>query len=324
VSASLLVALPSKGRLEANAAAFFAAAGLEVKRHGGSRNYRGGIAGVDDAEIVFLSASEIIKELAAGNVHLGVTGEDLVRERLPQTAGIVQMVTPLGFGHANVVVAVPRAWIDVTEFADLKDVARDFRAKHGRRLAVATKYTSLASRFFADHGLTDYRIVQSLGATEGAPAAGSAEIIVDITSSGSTLAANDLKVPRGCVILQSEANLVASLGADWSKPARHALAHILDHIAAEERARTIFELRADWQGGVPDGIMDKLNFDTGTVRVREGKDNVVLHLPRVALHQVSAALNAAGATRVSVFTPGYVFEADNPLLSRLIDAIGRH
>ena len=322
MSAPLIIAIPSKGRLEANTAAFFARAGLDIRRNRGARNYRGGIAGVEGVEVAFLSASEITSELAAGKVHLGVTGADLVRERIPDAAGTVQMVTPLGFGHADVVVAVPRAWIDVAGIDDLVDVARGFRKTHGRRLLVATKYANLTSRFFAAHGLTDYRIVESLGATEGAPAAGSAEIIVDITSTGSTLAANDLKVPGGCVILKSEANLVASLAADWSKTARGALVHILDHVAAEERARAIYELRADWEGGAPKDIAGKLAADTGASLVRDGGGSHVLHAPRAELHRVSAALKAAGATRVSVFTPGYVFEADNPLLTRLIEAIG--
>jgi len=321
VSAPLIVALPSKGRLEANTTAYFAAAGLELERSGGSRNYRGGIAGVDGVEIAFLSASEITYELAAGNVHLGVTGEDLVRERLPETRGIVQIVTPLGFGHSNVVVAVPRAWIDVVSFADLVDVARDFRAHHGRRLAVATKYASLAGRFFADHGLTDYRIVQSLGATEGAPAAGTAEIIVDITSTGSTLAANDLKVPQGGVILKSQANLVASLVASWSERSLGALNRILDQVAAKKAARAIYEVRADWRDAVPGDAMAPLSADADMTRVGGGDRHIVLHIPRNALHGMTIHLKAAGAIRVTVFSPDYVFAADNPLLDRLLEAI---
>lgn len=323
MSAPLVIAIPSKGRLEENTAAFFAAAGLKISRRGGSRNYRGRIAGVEGVEIAFLSASEITSELAAGAVHLGVTGEDLVRERLGESAGIVEMITPLGFGHAEVVVGVPRAWIDVATFADLVDVARDFRAHHGRRLRVATKYTSLTSRFFAGHGLTDYRIVQSLGATEGAPAAGTAEIIVDITSSGATLAANDLKVPRGGVMLKSQASLVASLGAPWSRTARGALAHILDHVAAEERARASYELRADWSGLVPNDAVEALIAKTGASRVGGGENDIVLHVPRAALRPVTTGLKAVGAMRVSVFTLEYVFEAHNPLLDALTAAIDK-
>src|SRR5690606_39594513 len=117
-------------------------------------------------------------------------------------------------------VAVPQAWIDVRTMADLDDVAADFRVRYGRPLRVATKYITLTRTFFAQHGVGDYRIVESLGATEGAPASGTADIIVDITTTGATLAANALKNVDDGLILKSEANLVASLRADWNPAAR--------------------------------------------------------------------------------------------------------
>ena len=120
------------------------------------------------------------------------------------------LIDSLGFGSANVVVAVPQAWIDVRTMADLDDVTTGFRAQHNRRMRVATKYINLTRNFFAAHGVVDYRIVESAGATEGAPAVGTAEMIVDITTTGATLAANGLKVLDDGVILRSQANLVAS------------------------------------------------------------------------------------------------------------------
>ena len=122
------------------------------------------------------------------------------------------LIDNLGFGSANVVVAVPQAWIDVRTMADLDDVTTGFRAQHNRRMRVATKYINLTRTFFAAHGVVDYRIVESAGATEGAPAVGTAEMIVDITTTGATLAANGLKVLDDGVILRSQANLVASQG----------------------------------------------------------------------------------------------------------------
>jgi len=158
-----------------------------------------------------MSASEIAAELGTGAVDLGVTGEDLIRENPANAESRVEIVAGLGFGHADVVVAVPDVWIDVTTMADLDDVASDFRQTHGRRLRIATKYWRLTQKFFsAKHGIQVYRIVESLGATEGAPAAGSADVIVDITSTGSTLRANHLRVLDDGVILQSEACLILS------------------------------------------------------------------------------------------------------------------
>ncbi|MCC8943113.1 ATP phosphoribosyltransferase, partial [Bradyrhizobium sp. Arg68] len=190
MSTPFVVAVPSKGRLQENAESFFARAGLTLSKAGGVRDYRGIIAGVDNVEIAYQSASEIAANLARGAVHLGVTGEDLVRESIPDADKRVLMIDGLGFGHANVVVAVPQAWIDVRTMADLDDVASGFREQHNHRMRVATKYINLTRSFFARHGVGDYRIVESAGATEGAPAAGTAELIVDITTTGATLAAN--------------------------------------------------------------------------------------------------------------------------------------
>jgi ATP phosphoribosyltransferase len=206
---TLTVALPSKGRMKDDAIAVFARAGLTVSAIGNDRSYRGRIDGIDDVEVAFLSASEIARELGAGAVDFGVTGEDLVREGLVRSDERVEISARLGFGNADVVVAVPDIWKDVDSMADLGDVAADFRSRHGRRLTIATKYWRLTQNFFSTrHGIQLYRIVESLGATEGAPASGAADIIVDITSTGSTLTANHLRILSDGVILRSEACLV--------------------------------------------------------------------------------------------------------------------
>eukprot|EP01037_Dinobryon_pediforme_P046293 gene46293-59468_t len=166
---NLILAIPSKGRLQENTNDFFRRADLSVLQPGGARNYRGELGGVAGVEVAFLSASEISKELAAGNVHLGITGLDLVHETIAHYDEKVHLVTELGFGFADVVVAVPMAWIDVGAMADLADIAAEFRARHGQQLRIATKYLNLTRRFFAVNGISDYRIVESLGATEGAP-----------------------------------------------------------------------------------------------------------------------------------------------------------
>lgn len=212
----LIIAVPSKGRLKETALEIFSKAGLPIEEPEDVRSYQTKISGRDDVEVAFLSASEIARELAAGSVHLGITGEDLARESIHDTDSIIEFDLKLGFGHADVVVAVPDAWIDVATMADLDDVAADYRARYGRRLRIATKYWRLTQNWFGQHGIGVYRIVESLGATEGAPAAGSADAIVDITSTGSTIRANNLKVLDDGVILKSEANLIAARNAPWS------------------------------------------------------------------------------------------------------------
>ncbi len=212
---TITIALPSKGRMKDDASAIFEKAGMKIVAVGNERSYRGRVEGLDDVEIAFLSASEISREIGNGSIDFGVTGEDLIREGLSEADARVEFCARLGFGHADVVVAVPEIWLDVDTMADLGDVAADFRARHGRRLAIATKYWRLTQQFFsAQHGIQLYRIVESLGATEGAPASGSADIIVDITSTGSTLKANHLKILSDGIMLKSEACLVRARKAE--------------------------------------------------------------------------------------------------------------
>ena len=212
---TITIALPSKGRMKDDASAIFEKAGLKIVAVGNERSYRGRVEGLDDVEIAFLSASEISREIGNGSIDFGVTGEDLIREGLSEADARVEFCARLGFGHADVVVAVPEIWLDVDTMADLGDVAADFRARHGRRLAIATKYWRLTQQFFSSqHGIQLYRIVESLGATEGAPASGSADIIVDITSTGSTLKANHLKILSDGIMLRSQACLVRARKAE--------------------------------------------------------------------------------------------------------------
>jgi ATP phosphoribosyltransferase len=218
----LVLAVPSKGRLMEQTSELLAKAGLVLRKTGHERGYRGEIEGVDNVDVAFISSSEIAWYLKTGKAHLGITGEDLIREQMSDAEQRVQMLKKLGFGHADVVVAVPACWVDVRTMSDLDEIALAFRRGHGRWYRVATKYMNLTRRFFAAKGVTDYRIVESLGATEGTPAAGTADLIVDITTTGETLKANGLKILDDGVILKSEANLVASNVAQWTPGARQA------------------------------------------------------------------------------------------------------
>lgn len=216
------LAVPSKGRLKEQFDAYLATAGIALKQTAGARGYRATIEGHPGIDVMLLSSSEIASSLAGGDIHLGVTGEDLIREAAPELDGRVALLKPLGFGFADVVVAVPSSWIDVSTMADLDDVCAAYAVRHKKRLRVATKYTQLTRSYFASAGISDYRIVPSAGATEGAPTAGTAEAIVDITTTGSTLKANGLKILDDGIILKSQATLAQSLLADWSEAQRNA------------------------------------------------------------------------------------------------------
>ena len=227
----LILALPSKGRLLEEAAAVFVRAGLAIAKTGSARGYQGAIAAMPEVDVIYVASSEIAGRLRAGTVHMGVTGEDLVREASAVDDDRVVSMKKLGFGPANVVVAVPDCWLDVHRMADLELMAMGFRRTHGRRVRVATKYLNLTRRSFARRGVVSYRIVESLGATEGAPAAGLAELIVDITTTGATLKANGLKVLDDGLLLASEANLWTSTAAAWTPALREVRDRLVSALA---------------------------------------------------------------------------------------------
>jgi ATP phosphoribosyltransferase len=319
MSAPLVIAVPSKGRLQQNAEAFFARAGLALVKPRGTRDYRGTIEALDGIEVAYLSAAEITAQLAQGAVHLGVTGEDLVREMIAQAETRVVLLDGLGFGHANVVVAVPQAWIDVRTMADVDDVATAFHQQRDRKMRVATKYLNLTRAFFAEHGIADYRIVESLGATEGAPAAGTAELIVDISTTGATLAANGLRVVDDGVILRSQANLVASRGASWGEAERECARIILDRIAAQARAKAFREVRARFARN-DDAVLDDVKTLFGVETPFGGPTSsgmLTLHCPPEHVAALATVLRERGAQTVSVADLDYVFGRDNPLFAKL-------
>ena len=250
--------------------------------------------------------------------------EDLIRENIHDADKRVMLIESLGFGSANVVVAVPQAWIDVRTMADLDDVATSFRARHNHRMRVATKYINLTRNFFAAQGVVDYRIVESAGATEGAPAAGTAELIVDITTTGATLAANGLKVLDDGVMLRSHANLVASRDADWSGNARETARIILDHIAASARARKYKEVRTRFAACNAELLAEAHNR-YGVVSPFGGPTSsgmVTLHCPPNQLYALSSFLRDNGAETVSVASLNYVFDRENPLFAKLQAFLG--
>jgi ATP phosphoribosyltransferase len=322
---ALVLAVPSKGRLQQNAEAFFARSGLELVKPRGARDYRGTLAGFNGVEVAYLSASEITTQLAQGAVHLGVTGEDLLREMIPDTDRQVVLIDQLGFGFANVVVAVPRAWIDVRNMADLDDVATAFRLKHERKMRLATKYANLTRGFFAEHGVVDYRIVDSSGATEGAPAAGTAELIVDITTTGATLEANGLKVVEDGVILRSQANLVAARRAPWEAGQRETARLLLDRIAAQKRAHSFREVRTRF-AGMTDALLGTTRERFGVAAPFGGPTSsgmLTLHCPPKYVHALASFLREHGAEVVSIAALDYVYSRDNPLYAKLAAELER-
>jgi ATP phosphoribosyltransferase len=222
----LTLAIPSKGRLKEQTEDWLSARSVTLVQDGGARGYAARLDAAPEVEVRLASASEIAHGLIAGDIHLGVTGEDLLREYAADLDARVVLTAGLGFGFADLVIAAPERWADVTTVADLAEVAAAWRADTGRRLRVATKFVRLVSTFLTQGGVADFRIVESLSATEGAPAAGLAEIVADITTTGSTLRDNHLKILADGVVLRSQATLASARAADWSAQARAAAASL--------------------------------------------------------------------------------------------------
>jgi ATP phosphoribosyltransferase len=307
MSGSLIIAVPSKGRLKEQVDAWLGDCGIPLQVSGGARGYVAELKGAPGVQVRLLSAGDIAEALDTGEAHLGVTGEDLLRERGHEIDRRVMLLRPLGFGRADLVVAAPKSWLDVDTMADLEDVAHEHLARTGRRMRVATKYLVQTRAFFARHGVADYRITESSGATEGAPATGAAELVVDITTTGATLAANGLKVLSDGVILKSQAHLAASLTAAWDD-ARLASAERLLRIV-EARAAALKSATLAWPatGDAREAEVVEALVAAGASRRPNG---LLLAADRVA--PAAAALTGAGLGPVTAARPDFVFEVVSP------------
>ena len=203
----ITIGLPSKGRLKDKAVAFFDDRGLKILQSNKERNYFATIENKSNIKIIYLHAKEIIQRLGDGTLDIGISGLDLLNESENNLRNKISIKQKLDFGEANLVVAVPNDWIDVQTIADLEEVAFDIRSKRNARLRVATKYPNLTNNFLISKGVTQYKLISSLGATETYPFIGSSEIITDITSTGKTLEDNNLRVLKDGMILKSTACL---------------------------------------------------------------------------------------------------------------------
>jgi len=313
----LIFALPSKGRLKEQCEDWLADCGFRLEVEGGARGYRAEIAGLPGVTVTLLSAADIAAALDAGEVHLGVTGEDLLRERGEQVAERGMLLRALGFGRADLVVAAPKSWIDVETMADVDEVCAHYAARTGRRLRVATKYTAQTRAFFARQGIVDYRIVESGGATEGAPAAGAAELVVDITTTGATLQANGLRVLSDGVILKSQAQLAAGLTAVWTPAHVEAVRRLLGVVEARSRARRLSLLSWPTEQAAAAETATKPFLVRGATRRAHG-----LLARTEDLFEIAAALSVKGVGPVSVTRPEFAFEPSSPDAEALAARLG--
>tara|TARA_X000001036_G_scaffold237808_1_gene221835 strand:- start:734 stop:1441 length:708 start_codon:yes stop_codon:yes gene_type:complete len=204
------IGIPSKGRLKSDVEKFFRTNSLELIKNGLEREYVLNFENRKDIQPVLMNASDIPLEVRKGNIDLGITGKDLLYEKVTDWSKTIIEIRQLNFGFANLVIALPRFWVDVNTLDDLDDIAHFYRKKSSKRLKIATKYQNLVREFFVTRELVDYQIVESQGATEGAIKNGLADVIADITSTGETLKQNNLKQLNDGLILKSAATIFAN------------------------------------------------------------------------------------------------------------------
>ena len=204
------IGIPSKGRLRKDVLRIFSKKKLKLFSERGERDLIGSIKNKSNIKILYLHAREIIERLGDGSLDIGFSGFDLLKESEINIQSKISFIKKLNFGKANLVVAIPDPWIDVQTIADLEEIAFEFKDKKKKRLRVATKYPNLTREFLFSKGVTQFRLVNSLGATEAYPFTGSAEIITDITSTGETLKANNLRILKDGEILKSQACIFVS------------------------------------------------------------------------------------------------------------------
>lgn len=306
----LIIGIPSKGRIHEAVAAWLKDAGLALRRGGASRGYTAALAGIEGVEVRLISAGEVASSLASGQIHVGVTGLDLLHERAGGLSADLQTIARLGFARADVVVAVPDCWIDVDTMDDLRDVALRYHETTRARLRVATKFRQLTRRFFDQHGILDYHIVESLGATEGAPGADVADLIVDITETGSTLRANQLKVLDDGIMMKSEAVLVGAISANWSRDKLASFGRFMGLVEARATAKQFVEIHVrEGVVSMPDKQMLEAAWDCRLLTVPGSSMPGTVLCPLASVQPVCAQLQSSGAEIVSVLEPRYVFES---------------
>lgn len=309
----LSIAIPSKGRLKDKTETWLQSAGFKLRQLGGGRGYSAELDGLPECDVMLLSASEIAKGLISGDLHVGVTGEDLIEEYSPDNYAMTVVLERLGFGGADIVVAVPAAWLDVDTIADLEAAGALFRQRHGRRLRVATKYLRSTRRFFAQMSMGEYRLVESAGATEAAPAAGTADLIVDITSTGSTLKANDLKVLSDGVILKSQAALVGSMEATWAQTSLLSLKQLL--VGSDAAAQGKLTVRFETEQPIPDSLAKSLDLTLLA--------NGAAHGDASKSGEIARKLASADLGCVDITTVNHVYKSDNAVFEAFVSKLSQ-
>ncbi len=238
--------IPSKGAGYDATLALLESCGLRVTR-ANPRQYTAILRGLPDTEVLLHRPADIVEKVAEGSIDIGVSGLDLVHEQRHDDDDLLVVLDDLGFWRTELVFAVPQGWVDVSSWQDIADLAVEMQAR-GRRLRIATKYINTVRNFCYRQGINVFELIESQGATEAAPSLGYADIIADITETGSAIRENKLKIVGGS-LLRSQAVLIGSRRSLRADPARLTpLRQLIELIEARRRGRLFYSLTANVPG----------------------------------------------------------------------------
>lgn len=334
----ITLALPSKGAISAPTLDFLKEAGLRVHKPN-DRQYTGEIPVIPEIHVLFQRVKDVVYKVADGTAHLGITGLDVVHEN--PSDDLIVIHPALGYGHCQLVVAVPESWLDVSSMADLIDLAQDFRERKGRNLRIATTYTALTRRFMHQQGIHHFTLVRAEGAIEAAPTIGYADIVVDLTQTGTTLRENHLRPLEDGVIVSAQACLIGNRQALTQNPAALAvLRPFLEHIDAALHGKRYSQITVNIRGASAEAVAHKIaekpitrglqgpsvspiyTHPAGSAPSEDHWYTVTLIVLTSDLLKAVDYLRGIGATQVIASPVRYVFMEQSETYTRLIEQLG--
>ena len=328
----LKIALPSDGEMYQATLDFLKNSGVSVKR-GSSRQYLGSLQGLENVTVLFQRVADISSKIEDGSADLGIVGLDRFEEFKIDDGNAFVVCEDLDYSNCKLVIAVPQGWIDVSAMSDLSDLALEF--KHtGRELRVATKYPRLTSKFFYQNGINYFKTIYSSGTLEVSPLMGFSDIIVDITSTGTTLRENQLKTIADGTIIESQACLIASTRSLINEPeklnsARKFIAMIEGYLEGKDYYNVTFNLNADNEEDAANTFMNSITTNgfqgprISRIYTTNGSSSysLTIELKRKNLQVVTDNLREIGASNIIVNKPDYVFDGESNLFTKLMNNI---
>lgn len=333
MTSATTLALPSKGAIADPTLSFLRDCGLPVYKPN-DRQYVGEIPAVPSLTVLFQRATDVLYKVADGTAQLGITGLDIVRENPHED--VIVILEALGYGHCSLVVAVPEMWVDVENMLDIEDIALDFRENKGRNLRIATKYPTLTRQFLHSRGIHHFTLVKAEGAIEAAPTLGYADIIIDLTQTGTTLRENHLKWFTDGVILDSQACLIGNQNALKNNPETVETTHVmLERMDAASQGRKYYQIIANIRGENPQAVAELVSANPATRGLqgptiapiyphddgdssREMWFTITIIIDSKNLLKAVEHLRTIGGTQVIVSPVRYVFMEDSPTFARLL------